>query len=154
MNSIFRRINLRKIFIACFVIATYVQFKKSSRHFAEIHSDTSHAEIHDDSNHLVKRAERSWEPVMGRKETIHLPELAREEKTGRRIEAEEDITDEELRLYRRLSNITFLEIADDDIPPYSTIQCRPDLGLRIPNIIHFIWFGPLELKLHQYLSLR
>ncbi|XP_039253716.2 uncharacterized protein LOC120330832 [Styela clava] len=41
-----------------------------------------------------------------------------------------------------------------ELPAFSTANCRRSLNTFIPNIVHFIWFGKLEMTFLQYLSVR
>lgn len=61
-----------------------------------------------------------------------------------------------MKLMWLLSKVTRLDyVKDEDIPPLVEITCRDeDLGLRVPNIIHVVWFGPLDLQFYQYISIR
>nr|XP_039253719.1 uncharacterized protein LOC120330833 [Styela clava] len=98
-----------------------------------------------------------WNPVInnGVENFVILPDIIPEVKKPRiLLKNELNLEETKRKLHRYLSNANFMEISKNEIPPYSKIRCREDLGRRIPNIVHYVWFGKLELKLHQYLSLR
>lgn len=101
---------------------------------------------------------RTWKPVFGesRNDINPLPSIndkhPGEEYSKSHIRI--DLNDATAMLWKYQSGAKFVDIAKEDIPNYSKIQCREELGFRIPNLVHYVWIGPFEMKFHQYLSLR
>lgn len=72
----------------------------------------------------------------------------------RKSRSQVDLDDAIRTLWRHQSGAKFLDTLKDDISNYSTIQCRKELGFRIPNLVHYILIGPFDMKFHHYLSMR
>lgn len=70
------------------------------------------------------------------------------------VDGDFDISESVAMLRRHQSQARFMDIYSEDIPGYSKIRCRPELGLRIPNVVHYVWLEKFPMKFHHYLSLR
>lgn len=172
LQKLLRTNNVRRawpVLVLCMMILCIGLMKNSPESTSQSeknHGESKVGDPQDGLSLLLRQVSNKEKPLFVLNDFVHYSDGKMKIKTIRQRKISQEVTviphvpqHGRDRPWARIDKVEYPSLYNfqsyDELPAFSQPRCRSfEIGKRIPNLVHYIWFGKLEMTFLQYISVR